>query len=85
MGSTGVIRRGGETWGPREDSQTLNEERKNTSIHVHTGTWYLELRMLLGTACVFERKHSAARDSTHRKARHGTVRHCTALRCAAEL
>ena len=70
------------------ESWRSTEESKNMTVH-HA---YV-LVLVLGTShhtwycCMFERTHSAARNSTtsHRRARHGTAPHGTAQRCAAEL
>ena len=61
---------------------TINEESKETSTHVHTGTWYLELRRYLVLLSYVRNNAQRSRDST---AGHGTARHRTTLRCAAEL
>ena len=57
--------------------KTISEERKMMSTYVHTGTWYLALRVIPGTVC--SKESTAQRSTVH----HRTTRQCTAPNGAA--
>ena len=68
-----------------ERGQSSEESIKTSTQHVHTGTSYLVLRTILGTAVCSNESTTQHDTAPHLRARHGTAWHRTALCCAAEL
>ena len=64
-----------------ERVQSSEEGKKTSTQHIHTGTWYLVLRMIYLVLLYVRKKAQQCSTTQHRRARHSTAQHRTALRC----